>query len=76
MDPYCRQVMLRCSLSGRGHTLCPVTAILTYLAIRQPTDGWPLYLFPDGTQLSYQILMVTVQQILINSGPDIIKALS
>ena len=48
-DPFGARVNLY--LGRTGDTLCPVGAVLGYLAIRPSTPG-PLFHFQDGTPLS------------------------
>lgn len=49
--------------------LCPVSAILAYMAIRPPGPG-PLLHFQDGTPLSRQLLVRHVRQALAQAGVD------
>ena len=55
-----------------GHTqtsLCPVTAILAYMAVRGTAPG-PLFLLNDGTTLTRQKLVKMVQSTLQLAGID------
>ena len=55
---------------GRTHNcLCPVTAILAYLAVRGTSPG-PLFLLKDGTTLTRQKLVKMVQSTLQLAGID------
>ena len=64
---------------GRGHTLyigstrsriCPVTAVLAYLAIRPRPQG-PLFLHADGSPLTRSQLIAEVWAALQGSGLDL-----
>ncbi len=50
--------------------LCPVAAVLSYLARRPPVPG-PLFLLEDGSPLSRQVLMLNVRQTLMRAGMDV-----
>ena len=52
-----------------GDQLCPVAAILAYLAIRPPSPG-PLFVFQDGSSLSQQHLVDALRQALSSAGID------
>ena len=53
---------------GRTHTiLCPVTAILAYLAIRPSTPG-PLFIFQDGSPLTRQKLVHNLREAISQLG--------
>ena len=58
-------------LGKTGHKLCPVSAILAYLAIRSPIPG-PLFLLPDGTPLSRAHFTYHLRQAVQQAGlcPD------
>lgn len=59
-----------CIYLGRTRdTLCPVTALLGYLAIRPPKPG-PLFIFQDGSPLSRPKLIVHVREALAKAGID------
>jgi integrase len=47
--------------------LCPVAAVLAYLAIRPPEPG-PLFLFRDGSTLSRPRLVSTLREALLAAG--------
>ena len=47
--------------------LCPVSALLTYMAIRPPTPG-PLFIFLDGTPLTRQKLVYHLRKAVSNLG--------
>jgi len=49
------------------HLLCPVTAILGYLAMRPPVSG-PLFVFEDGSYLSRPKLVSHLQAALRTAG--------
>lgn len=56
---------------GRTHNdVCPVTAVLSYLAIRPPTPG-PLFIFQNGTPLTRQTLVKHLREALTNIGIDL-----
>ena len=50
-------------LGATGQHLCPVAALLGYLAIRPPVAG-PLFLFHDGTTLSKPRLIASLRRVL------------
>lgn len=54
-------------LGRTGDILCPVTAVLGYLAIRPSTPG-PLFIFQDGTPLSRARLVTHVRKALSQAG--------
>ena len=56
-------------LCRTGDILCPVTAMLGYLAIR-PTSVGPLFLFEDGTPLSRPHLVTHMWEALSQAGID------
>jgi integrase len=56
-------------LGRTGTTLCPVSAVLAYLAIRPPTPG-PLFVFQDGTPLSRDKLVSQLRDALSLLGID------
>ena len=82
LSPSCISVTLRRSKTdsvGRGVTiflgktdniLCPVSAVLSYLAIRPQTIG-PLFLLDGGTPLSRRFLVTSIRAALTSSGLDI-----
>ena len=53
-----------------GDTLCPVAALLAYLAIRPSTPG-PLFLLQSGDPLSRQVLVTAVRNALSSTGLDV-----
>ena len=57
-------------LGRTGDTLCPVSALLAYLACRTPTPG-PLFLLNLGCPLSRQVLVAAVRQTLETSGLEV-----
>ena len=56
-------------LGATGQRLCPVAALLGYLAVRSPVLG-PLFLFRDGTNLSKPRLIGSLRQVLLEVGVD------
>ena len=56
-------------LGSIGDTLCPVTTVLGYLAIRPPSPG-PLFSFEDGLTLSRSRLVQVLHQTLCAAGVD------
>ena len=52
-----------------GQALCPVFAMLGYLAIQPLTQG-PLFLFKDGSTLSRPKLVQSLLQVLSSVGVD------
>ncbi len=66
-DPFGVGVTL--ALGKTGHVICPVSAVLSYLAVRSSAPG-PLFIFPDGSPLSRNKLMSAVRQALVDQGID------
>lgn len=56
-------------LERTEHTICPVTALLGYLARRGNHPG-PLFIFQDGNTLSKERLLERIQQALTSRGMD------
>jgi hypothetical protein len=56
-------------LGTTGDHLCPVAAMLGYLAIRPSSPG-PLFIFEDGASLSKQRLVRSLRQVLQSAGID------
>ena len=52
-----------------NHAICPVTAILSYLSIRESSDG-PLFIFQNGTTLSKTRLVTALKNALYTVGID------
>ena len=52
-----------------GNEICPVAAVLAYLAIRPPSPG-PLFIFKDGSSLSRPRLVQALRQALSAAGID------
>ena len=52
-----------------GSTLCPVSAMLAYMAIRPPIPG-PLFIFQDGSALTRDKLVTHLRQALAHVGVD------
>ena len=66
-DPFCRGVNL---FMGRTSTeLCPVSAMLNYLAIRGSSYG-PLFMFRDGPFLTREHLVAALRSALSKAGVD------
>ena len=57
-------------LGRTGNELCPVSAVLAYLAIRQPAPG-PLFIFEDGTPLTRRQLITRLHEALSQVGIDV-----
>lgn len=64
-DPF--SAGFRLFLGRTGEALCPVAAMLGYLAIRPPNPG-PLFLFEDGTPLSREKLVINLRTVLAEAG--------
>ena len=47
--------------------MCPVKALLAYLALRPPTPG-PLFIFQSGIPLSREVLVASNCEALISFG--------
>lgn len=66
-DPFGVGVTIH--LGNTGDVLCPVTAMLGYLAVRPPSSG-PLFVFHDGSTLSRPRLVRSLRQVLHAAGVD------
>ena len=66
-DPFGEGVTIH--LGRTGQVICPVTAILAYMAKRGVAPG-PLFLFQDGSPLSKQRLVHCLRQALAPHGLD------
>ena len=66
-DPYGNGITIH--LGRTGQTICPVSVILDYLARRGMVMG-PLFLFRDGSSLSWQRLVSHVWHALVQHGID------
>lgn len=66
-DPFRAGVTLY--LGRTGNILCPVVAMLAYLAVR-PTREGPLFLFKDGRPLTRARLVDHLHQALLKAGLD------
>lgn len=66
-DPFGAGATLH--LGATGDILCPVTAVLGYMAVRPPVAG-PLFLFQDGSTLSKPRLVQALRQALHTVGID------
>ena len=64
-DPFRNGVSIY--LGRTGHVICPVTALLGYLAHRGQQPG-PLFLLHNGAPLSKDTLMANVKQVLTRHG--------
>ncbi len=60
------------TLGATNDILCPVTAVLSYLAIRPSSPG-PLFVLQSGAPLSRQFLVSRIRQALANSDWDVAK---
>lgn len=60
---------VRLYLGHMGDTLCPVAAVLGYLAIR-PSNPGPLFVFQDGTPLTRAHLVTHIREALSSGGVD------
>ena len=69
-DPFGIGTHLYLGRTG-DQTLCPVTAVLNYLAIHPPVPG-PLFCFQNGTPLSRVHLVHHLQDALFQAGVDTI----
>ena len=56
-------------LGTTGSPLCPVTAILGYLALRPPSPG-PLFMYQDGSTLSRERLVQSLREALRAAGVE------
>ena len=65
-DPFKRGVFLYLGLTG--NLLCPVSAILSFLAVRPSHLSGPLLQFPDGRVLTRSCLIRSVRQALSAHG--------
>ena len=66
-DPFSKGIDLY--LGKTSSDLCPVAALLNYLAVRSKVDG-PLFMFKDGRSLTRQRFVVKVRGALQKSGLD------
>ena len=66
-DPFV--VGAKLHLGRTGLPLCPVSALLCYLAI-QPSQHGPLFLFKDGSTLSRPRLVMSLRKALSDAGVD------
>ena len=66
-DPFRKGIHL---FMGRTRSdICPVKALLNYLVLRGKKEG-PLFLFPNGSYLTRQRLVVAVREALRKAGLD------
>ena len=66
-DPFRKGVAV--FLGRTGADLCPVAALLAYIAVR-PVSRGPLFVFRDGSFLTRERLVVAVRQALQQAGKD------
>ena len=66
-DPF--RVGVRIFMGRTGNLLCPVAAVLAYLAIRPPSPG-PLFIFRDGSYLTRDRLVTRLRAGLLQAGID------
>ena len=66
-DPFA--VGAKLHLGRTGLPLCPVSALLCYLAIRPPQQG-PLFLFKDDSTFSRPRLVISLRKALSEVGVD------
>ena len=66
-DPFGAGVTIH--LGATGDSICPVNAMLSYLAQRPPSPG-PLFIFSDGSPLSRPRLITELRQALHQAGID------
>ena len=66
-DPFGTGVTI--NLGRMDHVICPVTALLDYLALRGQDPG-PLFLFKDGSTLSKARLLSSIRTALAMHGLD------
>ena len=64
-DPFRHGVTI--TLGKTGHQLCPMTAILPYVARRGSTPG-PLFQFEDGSFLTREQFVTEVRRLLVATG--------
>lgn len=53
-----------------GKSLCPVSAMLAYLAVRHPGEDGPLFKFADGKPLTRDRFVVNIREALVAAGVD------
>ena len=66
-DPFRTETII--ILGKTGQQLCPLTAILLYVAVRGAQDG-PLFRFQDGSFLTHDRFVVEVRRLLTAAGID------
>lgn len=64
-DPFRRGVRL--TVGSTQNELCPVSAMLAYLALRGPGDG-PLFRWQDGSPLTQSKLVVAIRDVLTRAN--------
>ena len=67
-DPFRRGVDIY--LGATGTTLCPIKAILPYLALRPNHHNGPLFIFEDGRSLTHQHFSSILDNLLSRLGFD------
>ncbi len=65
-DPFGKGVHI--FLGRTGETICPVAAVLSFLAVRPHDLTGPLLRFPDGTTLTRDTLITQVRKALAATG--------
>lgn len=69
-DPF--RVGVKIWMGRTGGDLCPVAAVLAYMALRGPGEG-PLFRFQDGSPLTRQKLVTKLREVLQKVGIDCSK---
>eukprot|EP00731_Ephydatia_muelleri_P012479 Em0006g1373a len=67
-DPFRKGVVI--SLGRTGKALCPVVALLTYLAVRKGHDTGPLFQLKDGRPLTKPAFVDRIKDTLTKAGID------
>ncbi|KAL5477312.1 hypothetical protein EMCRGX_G024096 [Ephydatia muelleri] len=67
-DPFRKGVVI--SLGRTGKALCPVVALLTYLAVRKGHDTGPLFQLKDGRPLTKPAFVDRIKETLTKAGID------
>ena len=67
MDPFRKGVSVY--LSRTDSDLCPVAAILAYMAVR-PSSGGAFFVFRDGSYLTRDRLVAAIRRALQSEGVD------
>lgn len=69
-DPF--RLGVKVWIGRTGGDLCPVTAVLAYMALRGPGEG-PLFRFRNGSPLTRQKLVIKLREVLQKVGIDCSK---